>query len=415
MPEDIHIHEFDNGLVLLAEPIEWFESAAFSLLVPAGACHDPADQLGLSNFLAEMVQRGAGRRNSREFVTDLELLGADASTSVTNAHVHFGGAMPAESLLEVLSIYADVVRRPQLPSDQLEDGRAVCLQEIREIEDDLGQRAIQEVKRLQYGEPYGRNASGSAESIHTVQLADLLHHFEDFYRPGGAILSVVGKIDWPRVTEHVETLFTDWQPKAAAPLLEVPSADRYRHLTHDSSWTYIAISNPAVPYSDKRYPESRAAVGALGDGLRSRLFTELWTKRELCDWASYATVHTLRDRGCVTCYAAAESNRAQEALAVLLGEIHRLAHGIETNELEAVKAGLKFSSVRQLESSPGRSSSLAADWYHLGRVCGRHDFRDAVDDLTCDRVNAYLATNPPRDFRVVTLGRQPLETNLGIP
>ncbi len=34
--QSIQIHTYDNGLVLLAQHMEWLESAAFSMLVPAG-------------------------------------------------------------------------------------------------------------------------------------------------------------------------------------------------------------------------------------------------------------------------------------------------------------------------------------------------------------------------------------------
>ena len=35
MPQSIQIHQFDNGLVLLGEHMDWLESAAFTLLLLA--------------------------------------------------------------------------------------------------------------------------------------------------------------------------------------------------------------------------------------------------------------------------------------------------------------------------------------------------------------------------------------------
>ena len=105
----------------------WLESVAFAMLLPAGVRYDPDHRAGLANLTCEMVQRGCGKRNSRQFVEDLENLGVDRSASVSNAHTSFGGAMPAERLSMALQIYADLVQRPLLPSDQLEDSRQVCL------------------------------------------------------------------------------------------------------------------------------------------------------------------------------------------------------------------------------------------------------------------------------------------------
>src|SRR6185503_13788696 len=121
--QKIHSHRLANGLTLVAEEMPWLESAAFALLVPAGCMHDPSDRSGLGNLTCEMIQRGAGSRNSRQFVDDLENLGAETSASVSIAYMSFGGAVPAVNLNEVLAIHADVVLRPHFPADQLDDAR----------------------------------------------------------------------------------------------------------------------------------------------------------------------------------------------------------------------------------------------------------------------------------------------------
>ena len=411
--ENIFIHKFDNDLVLLAESMDWLESAAFSLLVRAGCNRDPDDRLGLANFACEMVQRGSGQRDSRRFVTDLELLGADTSASVSNAHSSFGGAMPAESLYEALSIYADVARRPHLPADQLEDARMVCIQEVRSVEDDLPQRVFQQLRLMRYGSPFGRSAAGKTESLQQVTLDDVRRYFDTTYRPNGAMLSVAGKIDWPRLRDHVAELFEDWSPKDVAELNDVPSEANRQHLPHESSQTHIGIAFPSVPYSHPDYFQARGAVGVLSDGMSSRLFTEVREKRGLC-YAVHAMCHSLRDRGSVLCYAGTTTERAQETQDVLLGELVRLADGVAADELGRLKAKIKSGLIMQQESSPARSASIAADWYHLGRVQTVDELGRIIDDLSCDSINAHLTSNPPRDFTIVTLGVNELERPVAV-
>jgi predicted Zn-dependent peptidase len=68
----------------------------------------------------------------------------------------------------------------------------------------------------------------------------------------------------------------------------------------------------------------------------------------------------------------------------------------------------------QQESSVSRSSSIARDWYHLGRARTLEDVSREIDALSRESINAYLAENPPRDFTVVTLGPAPLEVPVGV-
>ena len=414
VPQSIYTHQFDNGLALVAESMDWLESAAFSLLLPAGCVADPHEKLGVSNFTCEMVQRGCGERNSREFVEALETLGVLGSANVTNAHTSFGGAMPADKIYDALSIYADVVRKPQLPLEQFEDARLVCLQELRALEDELPQQLMAELRRLHYGDPLGRSREGTFASVEQIAPADVEQFFADRYRPNGAILSVAGKIDWDRLVEHVGELWGDWQAAEMPAVNELPPQRGYHHLSQDSTQTHIGIAYPNVPSSHPDFYRARGAIGVLSDGMSSRLFLEVREKRGLC-YSVHASCHSLRDRGSVLCYSGTTTDRAQETMDVILSELHRLSEGIEEAELNRLKTKIKSLLIIQQESSSSRSGSIAGDWYHLGRVRTLDELNKILDDLSAASINEYLAANPPRDFTIVTLGENPLEAPLGVP
>ena len=126
-------------MVVLVEPMPWLRTAAFSLSLRGGVDVEPENRGGLSGLVCEMVQRGAGSHSSRDLVAIQDNLGIDRSSGVNTATVSFGAAMPAESLADAIGLYADVVRRPHLPQDQLEDARMMSIQELRAMEDE-GQR-----------------------------------------------------------------------------------------------------------------------------------------------------------------------------------------------------------------------------------------------------------------------------------
>lgn len=408
MANQVHIHQFDNGLTLLAEPMEWLESAAFSLLVKAGAARDPGEQHGLGNFVCEMVQRGCGGRSSREFVEELELLGVDSSGSVSNIHSSFGGAMLAEKLDDALTIYADVVRNPQLDADQLEDARSVCVQDVRAHDDDLAHKVMVELRHQRYPDPYSRVNYGTLEAIGAITLDDIQQHFKNHYKPDSAILSVAGKIDWPQLRDHVEALFGDWKGTLDE-LDQTPAPGKpYSHIQHESSQTHIGVSYQSIPYSDDNYFQSHGSVGVLSGGMSSRLFTEVREKRGLC-YAVSASCETVCQWGSVVCYAGTTTERAQETLDVLVAELVRLADGVEENELQRFRARIKSALIMVQESSTSRSGQIAGDWYHLGRVRSLQELSTIIDGLTCDSINRFLAENPPSDFRVVTLGERELK------
>lgn len=399
---------FDNGLCLLAESMPWLESAAFGLLVPSGYQFDPPSRLGLANLTCEMIQRGAGSRDSRQFLEDLERLGIESSGSASNSHIAFGGAMTKEVIHEALSIYADVIRRPHLPAEQLDDGKKVCVQELFALQDDPSQLAMLALRKRHWPDPFGRSVFGTEDSIESISQEDLAGFFESTFRPNGAILSVAGNVDWDQLVRTVERVLGDWQAKPDPAITVVPAERGSQHIEYDSSQTQIVCATPSVPYSHVDYFKSRGVVGVLSDGMSSRLFNEIREKRGLC-YTVYASNYSLKNVGSIMAYAGTSSERAQETLDVLKAELARVSDGIAPDELSRLKTQIKSSLIMQQESSRARAGALAGDYYHFGRIRPLSEIMDQVDSLTVPMLNEYAAANPLTDLDIVTLGKEALE------
>jgi predicted Zn-dependent peptidase len=119
----------------------------------------------------------------------------------------------------------------------------------------------------------------------------------------------------------------------------------------------------------------------------------------------YAGYESLKHSAAVFCYAGTSADRAQQTLDVTLAELRRLtASGVEAEELDTMRAGLKSSLIMQQESSLSRSGSLASDWYFLGRVRSLDEIASALDALTPAAVSQFAASLPLDDLTMLTLG-----------
>ena len=99
---------------------------------------------------------------------------------------------------------------------------------------------------------------------------------------------------------------------------------------------------------------------------------------------------------------------------MLVSQLREIHEGVGSDELNRLKARLKSSLIMQQESSASRSASMAADWYHLGRVMTMDELGGIIDDLTCETINHYLKQHVPQQFTHVTLGEKKLEVPVGI-
>jgi predicted Zn-dependent peptidase len=242
-----------------------------------------------------------------------------------------------------------------------------------------------------------------------VRPADLRSFYTATYRPNGAILAVAGSIDWPVLQAQVGRLFGDWKVVSEPDLIARATGPRRDHILKETQQIQIALAYPSVPVSHPDYYLARAATAILGGYSSARLFTEVREKRGLC-YSVYAGYEGLKDRAAVVCYAGTSVDRAQETLDVTLAELHRLADsGVETEELDTMRAGLKSALIMQQESSMSRSASLASDWFYLGRVRALDEISQALDALSAPAVGAFAARQPLDDMTIVTLGPKALE------
>jgi len=405
--DEFYNHTFSNGLTLVGERMSGVRSAAFTILLPAGAAYDPAHRCGLSVLLADLCFRGAGSRDSRQLTTDLDNLGLQRGDGVEAVHSSHFAATLATHLIPALEIYADVIRRPHLPAHEVDAVRPLALQELQALEDEPRQKIFVELRRRHYPAPFGRPTVGERAVLESATHSELAEHHAFVSRPNGAIIGIAGDIDWPRLRDSVDRLFGDWPAGEEITLATGQRGPNIDHITQEAAQTQIGIAYETVPYRDPDYFTAQGAVTVLSGGSSSRLFTEVREKRGLC-YAVFASYHSLRDTGSVVCYAGTTNERAQETLDVTLAEIRRLATTIEGAEVARAQAGLKASLIMQGESSSARSAAIAADWYHLGRVRPVREMHAAIDALDPQRIMQHLERRPPRDFTIVTLGPQPL-------
>lgn len=410
-----------NGLTLLVQPMPWLRTAAYSLWLPGGITAEvgPADvapedvpeddpRSGLAALTCEMVQRGAGRYSSRELVAAEDNLGIDTGGSTSTSVVGFNGAMPSDSLIPSLDLLADLVRRPHLPLDQLDDAKMVLRQEMMAINDEPTQRMMRELKRRQFGPHLGRSGLVTPASLDSLSINDVRRFYESQYQPGDAILAIAGNIDVDAVDEHCDRLFGDWPAKQTHRHEAGEPIDGHCHLESQSSQTHLGLAFDCVAYGAPKYYTFRAGIGLLSDGMSSRLFDRVREQRGLCYTVS-ASCQTIGRTGAVFVYAGTKPERAQETLDVSVREIRDLALDIQPEELDRWKVRCESSLIMEQESARSRASSMASDQYRLGRVMPMSELESILSDISIDGIRDHWREAFPKTLRSVVLGESPLD------
>ena len=407
MSDNVHIQQFDNGLTLLVEPMPAVRSTAFGLMTPGGCIYEAPGMGGTAAILADVITRGAGERNSRDYSDALDRLGAHTSESAGWGHMSFSGRCLGESLVDTLSLTADALRRPHLNDFEFEPALEGLRQSLQGIEDEPQRKLGIELRRRIYAEPWGRPTEGSLDDLARLTHENIRRHWETCIGPTDTVLGIAGAVDVESIVDHVENLFGDWKPQTLPRVLAGPRGATIDHIQVDSTQTHVGLAFDAACYRDDSYYAAWAAVSILGGGSSSRLFTNVREHRGLC-YSIYATLSSTPTEGRTIVYAGTTAERAQETLDLSMQEILRLTDDLEDDELNRCKAQAKSALVMQQESTGARASSLAKDWLYLKRVRPLEEIRSKIDSLTVEDLRDELHRRGTEGLTLLTIGPEPL-------
>lgn len=406
-PLPTHLQTLPNGLTLAAEqrPGPGF---AFDLRLPLGSAHDPAGQEGSSALLEEWLGKGAGPRDARAFQDALDDLGLRRGGGVGAEATRFAVSGLNADLEAALSLYADLVQRPQLPEGELAVLTDLARQDLEAMADSPSEQLALAARRLAFPAEagpfagYAHPASGTLSGLAAVTPASVRGLYAR-YGAAGSILSVVSA--WPvqEVERMVRELYGDWTPGHAEPVPLTFQPDLCTHLAGDGHQAHLSLYWRGVDPAHPDWLPWHLALGVLSGGSASRIFVAVREERGLAYSASIGP-QVLGHQGFIGGYAGSTPARAQETLDVMLAEFTRLKAGISGPEFLRAKGALIASTVFGTESLRGRVVAMTRDLSLYGRVRQPGELRVQVEALTPEQVNRFLQRWQPGEPNLVTLG-----------
>ncbi|MBN1436865.1 MAG: insulinase family protein [Sedimentisphaerales bacterium] len=378
-------------------------SAAFTILAGGGVVLDPPSRTGAATVLHELMYRGAGDMDNRMLNEALDNLGLHRQGGASTSYFSFGGALIADNLIEAIRLHADVLLRPTLPAEDFELCRELALQGLDSLDDDPRQKISLLAQESYLPYPFGRPVSGKRDELKAITHDEIKNYWRKTFVGDGAIFAAAGKVDFEQLKDVVGELCGSWNGDPNSKSEQGPCQTGMFHHGNQGAQVHVAVMYPSVAHQSEHYYAALAAASVLSGGMGSRLFTEVREKRGLC-YAVGASHRIVGPFGLMQCYLGSTPDNAQEALDVTLEQCQKLSEGIEQDELDRAKVGLRASLIMQGESSSSRASGCARDMLFLGRVRSLEEIEQAIQSLTVDDVLAYARAYQPKQFSIITLG-----------
>ncbi|WP_024890897.1 M16 family metallopeptidase [Luteimonas huabeiensis] len=271
----------DNGLTLWVLPrTDGLPKVNYVLAVRGGLASDPAELPGMSDLLAGLLSEGTASRSSVAIAEALETLGALLGASASADGVVVSASGLASSARPLIALFADVVRNPAFPDDEVQLAKVNALQGLKVAESQPGYQANRAMARALYGDhPYG-NLLPTEASIQGTDVAALRAAHAARFRPDQALLVIAGRVSADEAERLARAAFGDWAGEGA-PVAPVPAPDAAHAPRHvlvprqNSVQSAVRIGRPAFAAADERAVPAALAGTILGGGFDSRLMRNL--------------------------------------------------------------------------------------------------------------------------------------------
>jgi zinc protease len=383
----------DNGMEVVHARTEGPELATFSLLLPAGAAHEPGDRAGLASLTAALLESGAGGLDAEAIAERLETLGVRLQISAEWEVTGIDFTALVGRCGAAAKLTSEICTAPTFPDREVERLRAQKIAGIMQRRADPGSLANEMVHRYVFADesPFTRPLGGTQSTVEAITRSEVVGFHEGSYTPSGAGLIVAGNIGADEVRRIAETSFGGWRGSEARrvrPSSE-PRADRVQVVLVEKPGAVqseIRIGHVGVARGNPDYFRILVMNTILGGAFSSRLNLNLREKHGFTYGVSSRFLMR-RQPGPFLVGTAVQTEVTGAAITETLREIEGIRdQHVRPEEIADARQYVAGTYPLRLETTDGVVARLAELFIHDLEEALLHEFPQRVMAVTEDQV-----------------------------
>jgi zinc protease len=377
-----------------------------------GATQDPPDKPGVGNMVADLLDEGSGDLDSRTFHERLDRRAIELSFNSTRDYFRGSLRMLKDNKDEAFDLLRMSLTSPHFESADVERIRAQIISGLRRDSSNPMSLASRKFLEIAFGDhPYGRQASGTLESVPKIDAADMKDYVRRVLAKDTLRIAVVGDVDAGTLGKLLDQTFGGLPAKAdLTPVADVEVAKPLKRafVPLDVPQTVVTFGGPGIRRHDPDFMAGYVVNHILGGGtLSSRLYHEVREKRGLA-YSVYGSLLWMEHSAVFVGNTGTRADRAAETVEAITREVQRMAEdGPTQQELDEAKSYLKGSQMLALDTSSKLASALLQ--YQLDRLPIDYiEKRNAiVDAVTLDDAKKAAQRLWGQGLITVIVGRAP--------
>ncbi len=384
-----NLFTLNNGLKVVVENIEHFNSVSVGLWVENGSRNENSINNGVSHFIEHMLFQGTANRNSKEIAEDIENVGGQIN-AFTGKEATCYYIKTLDTHLELgLELLSDMLFNSLFNEEDIEKEKGVIIEEINMSEDS----AEDVLMDLHAEAVWGKDGLslpilGTENTVKSFNKEIIVSYLKSYYIPENCVISICGKIDMKNIEKIVEKYFGNWQyDNKNITMYSTPEILNNNYFRRkDIEQLHINLGMPGLKIGDDDLYTLILLSNMLGGGAASILFQKIREELGIC-YSIYLYMSSHVNNGLVNVYAGLNPKYIKEAIDVILNEVNKFSKENITNEkLQKSKEQLKGNYILGLESTSSRMFSNGKSVLFLNKINTPSDVIKKIDKIDMDSV-----------------------------
>ncbi len=404
-------HTLSNGVQVWLIERPGLPLVSVRLTVPGGSATDSADAFGAASLSDEILNHGAGDRDSTSFAKEVERLALTLGTATQGSATTVYMDAHTDRLQDGLSLMADMILRPQFEADDVERIKGLRIGALTEAGDDPRTLASWALDEAYYGQghPFAHPTEGTVASIEGLTMDQLVSSYKARFIPDHAVLVVAGDVKSETLVPILEEQLGGWEKTGTAKNF-IPAPPKHtgsgRHFFINKTGTSQTALMVMMPAPEATSPASEPAeLGAivLGGTFTSRL-NRLLREEKGYTYGARASYGGKSNYGYLLARTNVQRDVSAPALTDLLNELKRYQAGIDQAELTKAVGSWQTDVVEGMASRQSIANTFSTYAVLELPKTSLRDSLDRAQAATVDTVNAAAQMSSLDNAVVVVVG-----------
>ena len=267
-----------NGAELRVAEKHDLPLVSFSITFLGGADQfEQGDRRGVGALTAAMLSEGTTTRDGEALSNALQLLGTSVQTSIAGETGSMSFVSTSSRFAATLDLLADMLLHPTFPPDALERLRAQRLVQLNQAKAQPGAIASRVFPRIVYGGAHPFGQPTTEDSVKAISRDNIGSFYQTYFRPGRALITVVGDVSPAAVKGIVEKALAGWTAGGDKPAFAYPALSASKGTTiylvdkPGAAQSTFWIGHPGPPRNTPDYFAIQVMNVILGGQFQSRL------------------------------------------------------------------------------------------------------------------------------------------------